>query len=250
MSSDSFFFFYIFAGVMIAKKQIVSDADFGQIFIVTRRTVRNVTMRMKEDGLHVTTPPFRSVKALLDVIRPFRERLLKLKADVSPKPFDWDYRLEAECFRLWLEPGRLKHFTVRSAEEGVKICCPEDTDFSDKRVQTLVRNAIARALKKRAEEYLPPLVACWAERYGLSYRTVKITKARSRWGSCSSERHISLSYYLMLLPAHLMDYVVLHELAHTREMNHGPHFWELLDRMTEGRALALRKELRAYRPVF
>ena len=51
----------------------------------------------------------------------------------------------------------------------------------------------------------------------------------------------------MLLPAHLMDYVVLHELAHTREMNHGPRFWELLDRMTEGRALALRKELRAYR---
>ena len=59
-----------------------------------------------------------------------------------------------------------------------------------------------------------------------------------------------LSYYLMLLPAHLMDYVILHELAHTREMNHGPRFWELLDWMTEGRALALRKELRAYRPVF
>ena len=151
---------------------------------------------------------------------------------------------------MWLEPGRLKHFTVRSAEEGVKICCPEDTDFSDKRVQTLVRNAIARALKKRAEEYLPPLVAWLGRTVRIVVSTVKITKARSRWGSCSSERHISLSYYLMLLPAHLMDYVVLHELAHTREMNHGPHFWELLDRMTEGRALALRKELRAYRPVF
>ena len=54
----------------------------------------------------------------------------------------------------------------------------------------------------------------------------------------------------MLLPAHLMDYVILHELAHTREMNHGPRFWELLNRMTEGKALALRKELRAYRLVF
>ena len=95
---------------MVARKQIVYDADFGQIFIVTRRTVRNVTMRMKEDGLHVTTPPYRSVKALLDAIAPFRERLLKLKADVSPPPFGWDYRLEAECFRLWLEPSRLKHF--------------------------------------------------------------------------------------------------------------------------------------------
>ena len=76
---------------MIAKKQIIYDSDFGQVFIVTRRTVRNVTMRVKEDGLHVTTPPYRSVKALLEVIAPFRERLLKLKSDVSPKPFGWDY---------------------------------------------------------------------------------------------------------------------------------------------------------------
>lgn len=235
---------------MIAKKQIVYDADFGQIFIVTRRTVRNVTMRAKEDGLHVTTPPYRSVKALLDVIGPFRERLLKQKAEVTPQPFGPDFAIRTECFRLWLEPSRLRHFTVRSADEGVKICFPHDTDFSSKRVQALMRNAVARALKKKAEEYLPPLVALWAERFGLSFRTVKITKARSHWGSCSSEKHISLSYYLMLLPARLMDYVVLHELAHTREMNHGPRFWELLDRMTEGRAQALRKELRAYRPVF
>lgn len=54
----------------------------------------------------------------------------------------------------------------------------------------------------------------------------------------------------MLLPAHLMDYVILHELAHTREMNHGPKFWELLNQLTDGKALALRKELRMHRPVF
>ena len=54
----------------------------------------------------------------------------------------------------------------------------------------------------------------------------------------------------MLVPSHLIDYVILHELAHTREMNHGPHFWELLDSMTAGQALRLRGELRRFRPSF
>ena len=107
-----------------------------------------------------------------------------------------------------------------------------------------------RALKKKAEEFLPHLVALLASRFGMSFRQVKISKARTRWGSCSTERNISLSFYLMLVPAHLMDYVILHELAHTREMNHGPRFWELLNDMTDGNALALRKEMKEYHPVF
>lgn len=234
----------------MTKRQIIQDPDFGMIFITTRRLVRNITMRVREDGLHVTTPPYRSVRPVLDAIEPFRGKLLSAREKVMPKPFEWDYRIETECFRLWLEPSPLRNFTVRSVDDGVKICCPADTDFSSPRVQTLMRNAVMRALRKRAAEYLPPLVALWASRFGLTFRTVRISKARARWGSCSSEKNISLSFYLMLIPARLMDYVILHELAHTKEMNHGSRFWELLNSMTDGQALALRKELRAYRPVF
>ncbi|WP_373802195.1 M48 metallopeptidase family protein, partial [Bacteroides heparinolyticus] len=62
--------------------------------------------------------------------------------------------------------------------------------------------------------------------------------------------NINLSYYLVLLPKHLIDYVLLHELAHTREMNHGERFWALLDKLTEGKAEALRMELKQYRTEF
>ena len=54
----------------------------------------------------------------------------------------------------------------------------------------------------------------------------------------------------MLVPSKLMDYVILHELAHTREMNHGEAFWTLLDSMTEGQSLRLRAELRKFRFPF
>ncbi len=236
--------------MVISKRQIVPDSDFGQIFLVTRRTARNITMRVKEDGLHVTTPPYRSARQILEAIAPFRERLLRNRKLVEPTPFDFNFSITTECFRLRLAPGKLKRFTVRSTEDEVVIFCPENTDFSDGHVQTLVRNAVMRAMKKRAEEYLPPLLDMLSRRFDLPYSKVKITRARSRWGSCSASKVINLSFYLMLLPAHLMDYVLLHELSHTKEMNHGPRFWELLNRMTDGQALSLRKELRNYHTRF
>lgn len=235
---------------MISKKQIISDKDFGKIHFVVRRSARNITMRVKEDGLHVTTPPYRSITALLEAIAPFRERLRNVCSEVKPKPFDLNFSIEAECFRLKLETSPLKNFTVSMRDETVVIACPAHADFTTDRVQTLVKNAVMRAMGKKAEEYLPPLVQYWSSLFDLPYNKVTISKARSRWGSCSSKRDISLSFYLMLLPAHLMDYVILHELAHTREMNHGPKFWELLNQLTDGKALALRKELRMHRPVF
>ena len=235
---------------MISKKQIISDKDFGKIHFVVRRSARNITMRVKEDGLHVTTPPYRSITALLEAIAPFRERLRNVCSEVKPKPFDLNFSIEAECFRLKLETSPLKNFTVSMRDETVVIACPAHADFTTDRVQTLVKNAVMRAMRKKAEEYLPPLVQYWSSLFDLPYNKVTISKARSRWGRCSSKRDISLSFYLMLLPAHLMDYVILHELAHTREMNHGPKFWELLNQLTDGKALALRKELRMHRPVF
>lgn len=235
---------------MISKKQIISDKDFGKIHFVVRRSARNITMRVKEDDLHVTTPPYRSITALLEAIAPFRERLRNVCSEVKPKPFDLNFSIEAECFRLKLETSPLKNFTVSMRDETVVIACPAHADFTTDRVQTLVKNAVMRAMRKKAEEYLPPLVQYWSSLFDLPYNKVTISKARSRWGSCSSKRDISLSFYLMLLPAHLMDYVILHELAHTREMNHGPEFWELLNQLTDGKALALRKELRMHRPVF
>ena len=235
---------------MISKKQIISDKDFGKIHFVVRRSARNITMRVKEDGLHVTTPPYRSITALLEAIAPFRERLRNVCSEVKPKPFDLNFSIEAECFRLKLETSSFKNFPVSMRDETVVIACPAHADFTTDRVQTLVKNAVMRAMRKKAEEYLPPLVQYWSSLFDLPYNKVTISKARSRWGSCSSKRDISLSFYLMLLPAHLMDYVILHELAHTREMNHGPKFWELLNQLTDDKALALRKELRMHRPVF
>lgn len=234
----------------MATKRIIADNDFGQIIIRTRRTARNITLRTKADGLHVTTPPRSLTSKVLEIIDNHRQTLLENWTKTAPKYFDLNYRIDAPCFRLKLATSNLKHFTLKYTEEGIILFCPKQTDFAQETIQHLVRNAIIRALKKSASTYLPPLLEALSERYNLPFKKVKINGSRSRWGSCSAIKSINLSCYLMLLPSHLMDYVLLHELAHTREMNHGPKFWEIMNELTEGQAHTLRTELKKFRTTF
>lgn len=234
----------------MATKRVIPDTDFGQIIIRTRLTARNISMRTKPDGLHVTVPPRCLTSKVLSVIEEYRSRLLEKWEKVAPQPLDLNFRIEAPCFHLHLEQGRFSRFTLRTDEEGIAICCPPDVDFSQKAIQDLLRAAIVRALKKSAQAYLPTLLETLASRYGFTYKRVKITGSKSRWGSCSAIGSINLSCYLMLLPPYLMDYVLLHELTHTREMNHGPKFWEILNDLTEGNARTLRAELKNFRTSF
>ena len=231
-------------------KRIVPDTDFGQIIIRTHRLARNITMRTKDDGLHVTVPPMSRITKIMEVVESYRARLLENWQKKMPQPFDLSFRIDAPCFRLRVEQGGWKCFTVRITDEETAIYCPKEVDFTLKATQELLKNAVIRAMKRRAESYLPPVLKEHSERYGLPYRCVKITKSRSRWGSCLGTKSINLSCYLMLLPPHLMDYVMLHELVHTREMNHGAGFWALLDELTGGMAHSLRNELRNYKLPF
>ena len=99
-------------------------------------------------------------------------------------------------------------------------------------------------LRKKAHDYLPLRLKLLAEQYHFTYNILKINKSRGRWGSCSNKKNINLSFYLMTLPLHLIDYVLLHELCHTKEMNHGVRFWALLDDITGGKAKELSRELK------
>ena len=84
-------------------------------------------------------------------------------------------------------------------------------------------------LRARAEADLPTRTARWAERMGVSYTRVTITSAQKRFGSCNSRGGIAYSYRLMQFPESVIDYVVVHELAHRREMNHSARFYAIIE---------------------
>jgi predicted metal-dependent hydrolase len=85
-------------------------------------------------------------------------------------------------------------------------------------------------LKKKANLVLVPWLERIANRTGLDYRRVTVRLQRSRWGSCSSRQHINLNARLLLVAPELVDYLLVHELCHTRELNHSRRFWRLVER--------------------
>lgn len=82
-----------------------------------------------------------------------------------------------------------------------------------------------KLLMKKAKEYLPYRLEYYAKLYGYKYDKCRLTHANTRWGSCSSNRTISLNIGLMNVPEVLRDYVILHELAHLNHMDHSKAFW-------------------------
>lgn len=86
-----------------------------------------------------------------------------------------------------------------------------------------------------------------AQRHGFTYRKVFVKNQRTLWGSCSSANNINLNVNLVRLPAELRDYVMLHELVHTRHKNHSKAFWAALNRIV-GDGKTLQRRLRRYQP--
>ncbi len=107
-----------------------------------------------------------------------------------------------------------------------------------------VEATIWKIVGEEAKRHLPGRVTELAVRHGFQIKGLKIRQMKSRWGSCTARKSINLNSWLIMLPEHLSDYVILHELVHTRVPNHGERFWEELDVLTGGRSKILRKELR------
>lgn len=97
---------------------------------------------------------------------------------------------------------------------------------------------LERALRERAREHFAARLAHHAPSFGVAVPSLALSSARTRWGSCSRRSGIRLNWRLIHFPATIIDYVVVHELAHLHHMNHGPQFWALVESVYPGHRLA------------
>jgi len=160
------------------------------------------------------------------------------------RKIDEKTRIRTLTFKLRIHRQPLNNIYYSLKEGVLNITCPLDTDFSLDNTQSILRSIFESTLRYEAKRYLPLRLKELADQHGFSFSSVHIHKCRTRWGSCSSRGIINLSLSVLLLPIRLVDYVLLHELCHTKEMNHSVNFWALMDKVTNGNAEKLRKELK------
>lgn len=149
--------------------------------------------------------------------------------------------------------GRHHTLTVRSGARAITkidervatVIIPPN--MGSAQMNQYIHSAVAKTLRREASRYLPKRLLFFADKFGYRYERVRLTFAKSRWGSCSASGTISLNIALMTLPDKLCDYVLLHELAHTKQMNHSSDFWRQLE-STLPDARKLNDELRDYSP--
>ena len=162
---------------------------------------RIVRCRRKTVGIHIDGPGLVTVRAPLRMPESEILRLVRSK-------------------QSWIE----KHMgAVRTLDAEPKL--------SEEEIKELAR---------LAREVIPPLVQKWAVKVGVKYGRVTIRSQRTRWGSCSSAGNLNFNCLLVRCPARVMDYVIVHELCHRKELNHSPRFWAEVERVLPDYRLALR----------
>lgn len=117
---------------------------------------------------------------------------------------------------------------IREREEKGKETQRENEEsggFGESVEREYLSSEEMKKLAEKALEYIPKRVSYYAKQIGVTYGRITIRNQKTRWGSCSSKGNLNFNCLLMLTPPEVMDYVVVHELCHRKEMNHSKAFW-------------------------
>lgn len=208
---------------------------------------RSIGLRIDDQGLTVSMPLRASEKWLHSVLQ-------EKSAWVVDKLDNWQSKKLP--VQKW-EDGepilfRGETFTLRVVS-GLVRATPQITEFEltipvyDTTNQGVVTKKILQWYKREAERVFNECVEHFAPLMNVAPKEIKLTSAKTQWGSCTTQGVVRLNWQLVTMPLHLIDYVVVHELAHLVEMNHSPAFWRVVEGACPDYAKC-RVELRKWSP--
>lgn len=233
----------------------IEDKELGEIKLSKYKRGKYLKIRIVENGKVAISMPYHvkfddGLRFLNEKRDWVKEQLLISKSKQLKLNDDLEFKTKSR--ELELIPCDITKATYRLSPTKIKVYYPQDgngeKEIGDRDLEAVITTAIEAALRREAHNYLPIRLKQLANQHGLKYNQISIRNTRTRWGSCTHDNNINLCMHLMKLPDELIDYVLLHELAHTVEKNHSTQFWTLLSEMLDANAKAIDKRLKAYRP--
>lgn len=220
----------------------------GAIVPKINSRARRVILRTKNDTIQVTVPPIVTKEELIKILD---KHVHTLQAQREHKPqlptIDEAYVYASHLLSFYFKRHSKSAVQLHTTHNGAyTVLIPEAFDFASKNAPITIRHAIRFMIKHEAQRVLPLKLRELALKHNIAIADVRINSSVGRWGSCNSKRNINLSCNMILLPPHLIEYVMLHELAHTFEMNHSERFYAKLDQLTHGNHARYQKELKAF----
>lgn len=230
----------------MARKQFLLDG-IGEITISKRKTNRNIRLSIKPNGaVTVTIPAWATYHSGLAFAQ---TKIEWIQTQLPQKALLQDGQPIGKYHHLQLSPTRgLSAPKSLVSKTSVVVRFPYGISQNDPLVQAEAETACIRALRAQATLLLPGRLKQLADQHGFNFSEVRIKRLRGRWGSCDQHQRIVLNLFLMQLPWDCIDYVLLHELTHTKILRHGPPFWAAMQDLIPNLA-AIRKQMRSQQPV-
>lgn len=219
----------------------------GEIELKKSKRAKNIIMRLKSDGKAIVTAPAYVPYYVVEKYARSNSQWLSDKLQAVPKVQYFEGKRIGKSHFLHFEIVAGAKLKSRVDDELISVTIAEADDIETSIVKKEIEKACVRALRRQAEQYLSALLHSLASRHDYHYREVRIKKMSTRWGSCSSNKVINLSLWLMQLPDELIKYVCCHELAHLQHPHHQKAFWEEVARMIPDYKTK-RAALRQYKP--
>jgi len=207
--------------------------DGKTVYFTIRRSRRAKRIRMTiEDGGHLSvTVPMRSrLQDVPPVLRTHRKWILKKSGEAEKKklvpPFEMrngtTLKMLDFSYRLFFKPSIDGRTRWRFYHGALNI---SSRQFSP----SVIYECIESWYRKMAQIFLEESVSYWAERINVAPKSIRVKNQKTLWGSCSAKRNLNFNWRIMLLSRGAAEYLLIHELAHMREPNHSPRFWQLVE---------------------
>lgn len=207
----------------------IIDEEFGTVTIRRSAQASHIRIRIAPNGkLRASLPLYAPLFLVKRLIKNSRSQLRELLNEQQNNIVYEDGMTIGKSHTLMIKTR--PNISPSASRHGQQIIAviPHEDALHETAVVRIIRDAVIEAMRIEAKSYLPKRLAYLAAQHGFIYDKVRFSHAGSRWGSCSTNGTISLNIALMKLPFELIDYVLVHELSHTVEMNHSKEFWTLV----------------------